>query len=204
MIEQIISAFVLGLIGGLVPGPVQTAAITEVLQSGIRKSMRVILWAMLTETIVALLSLMLLSSLGFSETIFRFVSFVGAGILLWIAKDIWKVRTLNTGERVHFSLGKISAMILANGVLWTFWITVCVPKAIVLGQEIPFGQFVFLLAVEIGWLMSNIIVVWIFSAFRSILSHPRFIPFLFKFFALVFVYFAVSMTYDSVMFFLNH
>jgi threonine/homoserine/homoserine lactone efflux protein len=67
MVNELMSAFVLGLIGGVIPGPVLTATFTEILQSGMWKSMRIILWAMLTETVVALLSLLALSSMNFSE-----------------------------------------------------------------------------------------------------------------------------------------
>jgi len=201
--NELVSALVLGLIGGVIPGPVLTATFTEVLQSGMWKSMRIILWAMLTETVVALLSLLALSSMNFSERFFQGLSLVGAAILIWISTSIWKVHKIDTEEKIHFSLGKISAMILANGVLWTFWITVCVPKAILLSEKVAFGNYLFLLLVEIGWLVSTVLVAYIFSKFRKILSNPKVVPIMFKIFALTFVYFAVDMVYRSLKFFLT-
>lgn len=138
--NEIVSAFILGLIGGVIPGPVLATTFTEILQSGLLKSMRIILWAMLTETVVALISLLALSSMNFSESFFQGLSVVGAAILIWISTSIWKVHKIDNEEKVHFSLGKISAMIMANGVLWTFWITVCVPKAIMLNEKGGFRQ----------------------------------------------------------------
>lgn len=201
--NELLGAFVLGLIGGVVPGPVLTATFTEILQSGIWKSMRIILWAMLTETIVALLSLLALSSMNFSERFFQGLSLIGAAILVWISTSIWKVHKIDTEEKVHFSLGKISAMIMANGILWTFWITVCVPKAILLSEKVAFGNYLFLLLVEVGWLISTVAVAFIFSRFRKILSNPRIVPIIFKIFALTFIYFAVDMVYRSIKFFLT-
>lgn len=201
--NELFSALVLGLIGGVIPGPVLAATFTEVLQSGMWKSMRIILWAMLTETVVALLSLLALSSMNFSERFFQGLSLVGAAILIWISTSIWKVHKIDTEEKVHFSLGEISAMILANGVLWTFWITVCVPKAILLSEKVAFGNYLFLLLVEIGWLVSTVLVAYVFSKFRKILSNPRVVPIMFKIFALTFVYFAVDMVYRSLKFFLT-
>ena len=128
---------------------------------------------------------------------------VGAAILIWISTSIWKVHKIDTEEKIHFSLGKISAMILANGVLWTFWITVCVPKAILLSEKVAFGNYLFLLLVEIGWLVSTVLVAYIFSKFRKILSNPKVVPIMFKIFALTFVYFAVDMVYRSLKFFLT-
>lgn len=203
MINEILSAFTLGLIGGIIPGPVLTAIFTEILQSGIWKSFRIILWAMLTETIVALISLLILTSINFSESFFYSLSIIGAGILFWIASQIWKVTKINTEEKVHFSLGKISTMIIANGVLWTFWITVCIPKALLLDEKIAFGKFLFLASVEIGWIFSTSLIAIIFLQFRKILSNPKIVPILFKFFALTFIYFAIDMLYQSMCFFIN-
>ena len=203
MIKDILSACILGLIGGIIPGPVLAATFTEILQSGFYKSFRIILWAMFTETIVALVSLLVFSSLGLSEAVFRGISFIGAGILIWIAASIWKINKIDTEEKVHFSLGKISAMIMANGVLWTFWITVCVPKAIALSEKIYVGQFLFFALVEIGWLISTVLVAYVFSRFRKALSNPRVVPILFKIFSLTFIYFAIDMVYKSFRFFVK-
>ncbi len=203
MVNELTSALVLGLIGGVIPGPVLTATFTEILQSGIIKSMRIILWAMFTETVVALISLLALSSMNFSESFFQGLSLIGAVILIWISISIWKVHEIDAGKKVHFSLGKISAMIMANGVLWTFWITVCVPKAILLSEKIVFGNYYFLILVEIGWLLSTVAVAVVFSRFRKILSNPKVVPIIFKIFAMTFVYFAVDMVYRSIKFFLT-
>ncbi len=205
MIKEILSAFILGLIGGVIPGPVLAATFTEILQSGIWKSFRIILSAMLTESAVALISLLALSSMNFSENFFPCLSFIGVGILIWISISIWRIKKIDTeetGEKVYFSFGKISAMIMANGVLWTFWITICVPKAISLGEKIYLGQFLFLIFVEIGWLASTSLVAIVFSRFRKALSHPKVVPIIFKIFALTFIYFAIDMAYKSVRFFI--
>lgn len=198
MTNQIIGAITLGLIGGLIPGPVLAATFTEILQSAFIKSLRIILWAMLTETAIALASLITLSSLHLSEGFFRIISFVGAGILIKIALDIWKIQKIDIKEKVHFKLRTISAMILANGVLWMFWITVCIPKAIFLSEKIYLGQYLFLGLVETGWLISTIMVALVFSSFRKLLSRPKIIPVMFKIFSIAFFYFALSMAYQSV------
>ncbi len=203
MTQEIFTAFVLGLVGGLVPGPVLAATFTEILQGGFPKSLRIIFWAMLAETLLALISLVAFSFLGLSESFFYALSFVGAGILIWIATQLWKIKSLDVGDKVHFGIGKIFSMIFANGILWTFWITVCVPKAILLGQQLHYGQLVFLVLVEMGWLISTVGVAFAFSWFRGVLSNPKAIPRMFKLFSALFVYFALSMLYTSATFFLK-
>ena len=70
MVHELIIAFLLGLIGGVIPGPVITSVFTEILQSGFLKSLRIILMALVVETLVAVLSLVILASLGFNESFF--------------------------------------------------------------------------------------------------------------------------------------
>ena len=201
MMHELIIALMLGLIGGVIPGPVITAVFTEILQSGFSKSLRIILIALVTETLVAIVSLLILESLDFNEAFFRGLSFAGAAILIWIATSIWKVRTLDSGETVQFGLWKIVVMILSNGILWTYWITICIPKAILLGEKLQLGQYLFMGLVQLGWLISTIMAAFFFSRFRKLLTRPRVIPVLFKLFALAFVYFAIDMVIKSVKFF---
>jgi threonine/homoserine/homoserine lactone efflux protein len=203
MVHELIIAFLLGLIGGVIPGPVITSVFTEILQSGFLKSLRIILIALVVETLVAVLSLVILASLGFNESFFRGLSLAGAVILIWIAISIWKVRSLDTEEKVHFGLLKIVIMILSNGVLWTYWITICIPKAILLSDQLTMGAYIFMGLVQLGWLISTTIVAFLFSRFRKILSRPKVIPVMFKIFAGAFAYFALDMIYRSIMFFIN-
>lgn len=203
MIHELVIALMLGLIGGVIPGPVITAIFTEILQSGFLRSLRIIFIALVTESLVALASLLILDSLGFNEAFFRGLSLAGAGILIWIAVSIWKVKSLDSGEKVNFSLWKIVAMILSNGVLWTYWITICIPKAILLGEQVNLGQYAFMGLVQLGWLISTLLMAFLFSRFRRILSRPTIIPVLFKVFALAFAYFAIDMIIKSLQYFLQ-
>ncbi len=203
MIHELVIALMLGLIGGVIPGPVITAVFTEILQSGYLKSLRIIFIALVTETIVALISLLVLGSLGFNESFFRGLSLAGAFILIWIAISIWKVRSLDSGEKVHFGLWKVVLMILSNGILWTYWITICIPKAILLSDTVYLGEYLFMALVQLGWLISTLLVAFMFSRFRKALSRPKVIPVLFKLFALAFAYFAIDMIYKSVLYFIQ-
>jgi threonine/homoserine/homoserine lactone efflux protein len=202
MIQELVIAFMLGLIGGLIPGPVITAVFTEILQSGYLKSLRIIFIALVTESLVAIISLLVLHSMNFNEAFFRALSLAGAVILIWISISLWKVRSLDTGQKVHFGFWKIILMILSNGVLWTYWLTICIPKAILLNDHIHLGAYVFMGLVQLGWLLSTLLVGFLFSRFRKILSRPKVIPVLFKLFALAFAYFALDMVHKSIRFFL--
>lgn len=203
MIQELVIALMLGLIGGVIPGPVITAIFTEILQSGFIKSLRIIFIALLTETLVAIVSLLILASLDLNQGFFYGLSVAGAAILIWIALSLWKVRSLDSGEKVQFGIWKIVLMILSNGVLWTYWITICIPKALLLGEQVHLGEYLFMGLVQLGWLISTAVVAFIFSRFRKALSRPRVIPFLFKLFSLAFAYFAIDMLIGSFKYFLS-
>ena len=203
MIHELVIALMLGLIGGVIPGPVITAVFTEILQSGYLKSLRIIMIALVTETIVAIISLIIFASLNFNQGFFYGLSLAGAAILIWIALSLWKVRSLDSGEKVEFGLWKIVVMILSNGVLWTYWITICIPKAILLGDQLQLGEYLFMGLVQLGWLISTVVVAFLFSRFRKVLSRPRVIPVLFKIFAFAFAYFAIDMIINSIQYFLK-
>ena len=202
MWHEVVIAFSLGLIGGVIPGPVITSIFTEILQSGFRKSLRIVFIALFLETLVAVLSLLVLQFIGFNEGFFRGLSLAGAIILLWIARSLWKVRSLDTDKKVHFSLLKITLMILSNGVLWTYWITICIPKAILLGEKVFLGAYLFMGLVQLGWLISTLIMAFLFANFRNLLSAPRAVPILFKLFSLAFAYFALDMVLKSIRYFM--
>lgn len=199
----LISALVLGLIGGAIPGPILTAVFTEIIQSGFMRSFRIIFLALVAESLVALFCLVALASLNLPEGVFRLISLAGAGILIWLATLIWKITKIDTKTRIHFSASKIFALTLANGALWMFWITISVPKAILLSYQIPFGDYLFLILFELGWLIATVGIAFVFSRFRSWLSQPHIVPYLFKLCALAFVYFALDAIYQTAIFFLK-
>ncbi len=201
MQSLLLEAFILGLIGGVIPGPVLTAIFTEVLKGGFLKSIRIILLAFFAESAVALFSMVFFTNMGFPEMVFKIISLVGASILIWISFSLWKVRSIDTADQVNFSFVKVLILILANGMLWTYWITVCIPKAMKLSAFMPYGEYAFLTLVEIGWLITTTLTAFAFSRFRKILSNPTAIPILFKLFAGAFVYFSLTMIYDSYKYF---
>ncbi|HSA84503.1 MAG TPA: LysE family transporter [Patescibacteria group bacterium] len=202
IVSLLISALVLGLIGGAIPGPIITAVFTEIIQSGLWRSFRIIFIGLITEAIIALFCVISIASLNLPESIFRIIALIGAGILIWLATLIWKITKIDTKTRVHFSTKKIVAMILANGALWIFWITVAIPKAIILSNYIAYGEYLYLVILELGWLISTAGIAFIFSRFRSWLSQPHIVPYIFKICALAFVYFALDAIYQTAQFFL--
>jgi threonine/homoserine/homoserine lactone efflux protein len=199
---QIFSIFVLGLFGGANPGAMLASIFSECLRSGFAKSLKVVFYALVSETVVAFAILLVLFSLDIPQFVFYLISFIGAGVLIWIATIVWKIDKLDQKGEI-FSFWKIFTLTLFNGPFWMFWITICVPQAFLFKESIIGGQFLFLLVFEIGWLVATIILVFIFSRFRNILTSGKMVSVVFKIFSIILVLFSAKMIADSLFFFLK-
>jgi len=199
--SQIIEIFLLGLIGGSVPGPMLTAVFTEVLGGGFKKSLRVVFRALVAETIVASLILLIVYSLHIPELYFQIISLTGAVYLIYLATRIWKINKVDGENREFFTFGRIIILTLLNGGFWIFWLTVCVPRAFTLNESISGGLIIFMIAMELGWLIMTGLLGFIFSRFRPLLLKKNLVSAVFKLFALVLVFFALKSAVESIIFF---
>jgi threonine/homoserine/homoserine lactone efflux protein len=191
------------LIGGSVPGPILTAVFTEVLGGGLKKGFRTILKALLAESIVALMVILVMNSLNIPELYFQIISLAGAVFLVWLALNLWKVTKVDGETKEVFTFSKIFLLTVLNGAFWIFWLTVCVPKAFALRELMPGGQFAFLIAFELGWLTMTALLAFIFSRFRPVLMKKNLVATTFKIFALLLVLFALKSGWKNILFFIN-
>ena len=201
MKSQLLNPLLLGIIGGMIPGPVLSAIFTKILQSGFSKSLRLIFSALVIETSLALANLLAFSITPLDEKYFYMMTSVGALVLLWISRSLLRINKIDSEDQVSFSFSKIALLTVTNGLFWVFETTVCVPKAMVLDKLLPFGKYFFLGTFELGWLIGTIFIAFSFSRFRSLLIKPKIIGYVFKVFAFTFVYFAIDMVYKSYKFF---
>lgn len=195
------SIFVLGLIGGANPGPILAASFTEALRKGFFGSLKVVFMAMLAETVAAGFVLFLFFSMNIPNYVFYIISFVGAGVLIWLALQVWKIKELGDDGEI-FSFKKIFLLTIFNGPFWIFWITICIPQAFLLKEKIAYGQIWFIMLFELGWLVGTVFLVFLFSCFRPFLAKTKFVPIIFKIFALILVFFAIKLIFGSIIFFL--
>jgi len=183
----LIEAFLLGLVGGAVPGPILTGTFTEILSNGFLRGCRVIILALITETIGALLTLYILYTIGLSKLVIQIVSIGGAFVLFWLASNIWKIKGIDIEAKNILSFPKIILLTTLNSGYWIFWITVGIPKALILDQRIIGGKFLFLFLFELAWLVMTFVLAFIFFKFRPLLQRKNLVGITFKILALVLV-----------------
>jgi len=196
---QIFNIFLLGLAAGAIPGPVIAAAFTEALRSGFSKSLKVVYRSFASEVIIASFILAIFFSFDIDPKFFYVVSFIGAAVLVWMAVQVWKVKEIGGNEEI-FTFRKVFLLMLGNGLLWIFWITICVPQAFLLNKAIAGGNVLFLVLFEAGWILSTVSMVFIFSRFRDLLIRKKIVPIVFRFFSLLLVFFAARMLVESAVY----
>lgn len=199
---QIFSVLTLGIIGGSIPGPIMAATFTESVRRGFARSLLVILRALVAESIVAILILTLFFSFNIPQYFFYVISFGGSIMLFYLALQVWKINKIDREEREIFSFLKIFILTILNGPFLIFWITICVPQAFLMKQQIPQGHIIFLLLFELGWIISITAWTFLFSRFRSSLTKEKIVPIVFKIFSLILVYFAISLLVEGFKFFI--
>jgi threonine/homoserine/homoserine lactone efflux protein len=195
---NLINIFILGLIGGANPGPILISSCTESLKSGFAKSLKVIWWALIAESVVAAVILLAIFSLNPPKQIFYFIALIGGAYLSYIAWQVSKIDTINEDQKEIFAFKKIFALTLLNGPFWLFWITICVPLAFEVNNFLPGGQWLFLFIFELGWLISTVILVFIFSRFRSILTKGSALRKVYILMAIILFYLAFKMIINSI------
>lgn len=196
-----LEALILGLIGGCVPGPILTAVFTEVLSSGFKRSLLVVLKALIAESSIAVLVLSFFFLFAFPAEYFYALSLGGALVLFWLAWQVWGInKVVNDGKTV-FTFWKLMLLTVLNGAFWIFWVTICVPRAFALREAISGGHILFLVLFELGWLTSTVGLGFVFSRFRPLLMKKKLVGTVFKFFAIVLVAFGVKAIVEGVQFF---
>lgn len=186
--ELLVEAFLLGLIGGAVPGPILTGTFSEILlNANFFRGMRIILWALMAETIGALFTIYIFYQLGLSKIVIQVISVCGAIILFWLAYKIWRINKINSESKKILTFPQIFFLTALNGGYWIFWITIGVPKALSLDNILIGGKFIFLIIFEFGWFFATTLLAFMFFKFRPLLEKKNLVGITFKILALVLV-----------------
>lgn len=192
MITSLIEAFLLGLVGGAVPGPILTGTFTEILNIGFLKGIRVIFYALIAETIGALLVFFIFYAVGLNQLAIQIISVCGAMVLFWLGYQVWKIKEINTESKQVLTFPKILLLTAFNSGYWIFWITIGVPKALALDTSVYGGKFIFLVIFELAWLIMTLALAFVFYQFRPLLQRKNLIGTTFKVLAVILILLGVK------------
>ena len=206
---ELIQGFLLGLIGGLIPGPLMTLVFVQTLQFGKIGGLRVILYGLLGELIVAG------ALLGFSvyfdipEIVFIILGFAGAFFLCYMAWGVAHIQNIDKGEgsqkpKQMTPWWQISVLMAVNAPLYIFWTTVCFPFIWKMADAIMLWKaaMLYFIAFELGWLIATTAVFIVFLKARQFLEDQKTLHRIFLALSMILIFFSIKMFWDSVSYFL--
>lgn len=126
-VEYFWAGLALGAASGAAPGPLLALAVTMTLRRGIGAGMQVAVAPLITDLVIILLSLTVITQVPTS--VLPWFTLVGAGVVGWFAVETF--RGASTGlqhvssERPAWIAGAL--MNITNPAPWLFWITVGAP-----------------------------------------------------------------------------
>lgn len=202
---DIFTPILLGFIGGITPGPIIFLAFSEVLKdskNGLANGWMYLVYAGLTEFFIGLFLITTSTNLNLPPVIFHILAIIGIALLIYIAVKILGIRSINTNQQSkNIKRHHIIGLMLVNGPLWIFWVSVCLPAAFNLGQQINFGEYMFLVIFEISMMTGLAIMLFGFNSFRNYFSNERIVKRIFQVLTLLLALIIVKMIYTESIFF---
>jgi len=174
MLTALFTGLSIGLGSGVAPGPLTGLAISTTLRNGLGPGLRIAVAPLLSDTVIVLLSLTLVSQLP--DVAITILGIVGAivvaafGIeILWSAQKM-RGSELDMGGQKSTRLRKLP--VLAQGVLinflnpapWIFWITAGSTILIGFWRESPAQAFAFIFTFYFALVGAKVVIVFALAA----------------------------------------
>jgi len=198
----LIEAFLLGLVGGAIPGSVLTILLISVIQGGFPAGLRTFGWSLLAEVTVVGILLLLLFTLPISESLFNYIGLVGYLVLFYFAWQISRLQKIDQPEKagVVFSAKEIYTLSATNAPLYIFWVTVCSPLIWQLANKwsLLISVISFMVAFELGWAFSTFVIMMVFVKARKYITEPNVMRKVYLCASLVMFVFGLQMLYLSL------
>ena len=202
--SNILTTIILGFTCGLSPGPIILLSFSEILRSpkeGLKNGGMYLAVAGLTEFCIGLFLIATASYFQIPTFLLHILSLFGAWLLLFIAYQIFQIRTIqcntNTPKKT-IGMWKIALFVLLNGPLWLFWISVCLPIAFQLGTSIYWGAYLFICIFEISMMIGLACIIFGFHTFRSFLSQESIVHKIFVFLGILLILMAGKILYTEL------
>jgi len=132
MVESLLFGIIFGLAAGLSPGPLVTLVVSETLKNGKKKGIEVAISPLISESLIILFVLVILSSVAENYVVIGAISLIGACFLIYLGLSNL---TTNVKES-RDGLGKDNALLrgittnLLNPFAYMFWLTIGGPRII--------------------------------------------------------------------------
>lgn len=203
MLEIFLMAAILGLMGGMIPGPILSVSIVELLSPKPQTLLvlKYILAASLVEFLIGVFLIATAAFIEIPEFILYVFSIIGGLLLLRIVYKLWHIDHADQSTK-KISLKNIAALTFFNGSLWIFWISVCVPTALKL-KEISISPLFFPVIFEIFMVLGHCVLLLAFFFLGQKINNPKICHLIYRILAGFIVLISAKMMWDAVSYFIR-
>jgi threonine/homoserine/homoserine lactone efflux protein len=174
MLTALFTGLSIGLGSGVAPGPLTGLAISTTLRSGLGPGLRIAVAPLISDSVIILLSLTLVSQLP--DVAITILGIVGAIVvaafgleILWSAHKM-RNSELNMGSQKPTRLQKLPVLVqgalinFLNPAPWIFWITAGSTILIAFWRESPTQAFVFIFTFYLALIGAKVVIVFTLAA----------------------------------------
>jgi threonine/homoserine/homoserine lactone efflux protein len=129
-LEFLVTGLLLGLAQGLSPGPLITLIFSETLKYGKKEGIKIAVSPLITDSLIILLVLLVLSSFAQYNLVLGVISLLGAGYLIYLGIENLRAKMerfeVDVAEKGAFKRGIIANLLSPHPYL--FWLSIGGPK----------------------------------------------------------------------------
>ncbi|OHD53540.1 MAG: hypothetical protein A2Y33_03985 [Spirochaetes bacterium GWF1_51_8] len=199
---EILEIILIGILIGITPGPVLTMAFSQTLIHNRREGILLLVASVFSDFPIAAASILILSTLSYSEIILIVISFVGAVFIIYLGiRNIFPKKRNpedNAQSAKPYSLRKGGIANLLNPAVYIFWMTVGGKGFLDMWNKGVVYGLLFLASFYVFNLGSAVAVIFLADRFRGLLASKGYIWTL-RILGIGLIYFAGKMVYDAVL-----
>jgi len=178
ILSQVLTAVILGVTAGAIPGPVLLLAFSETLREPNQKllvTLRYAYIAGLTELFIGLFLILSSSFVSIPDFVFPTLSIMGGFLLIYLSLQTRQAyRGLQKDEKLEqLPVMAVAALMLLNGPVWLFWLSVNLPNAFLMKGSMYLGEYLFIAVYETAMVCSLSVLIFLFRSCRSLFANEK-------------------------------
>jgi threonine/homoserine/homoserine lactone efflux protein len=192
-IEFLVTGIALGLAAGLSPGPLLTLAISETLKSGRGEGFKVAFSPLITDSLIILFALVILTSIATDRIVVSAISLLGAAFLTYLGVTNLRVKIQEFEAKPVVGKALVRGVVtnLLNPSTYMFWLTIGGPTILESAQVHISATFLFILGFYVALIGSNVTVVMVVGKSKN-LVRSKYYSYVIRALGIVLIVFAVS------------
>jgi threonine/homoserine/homoserine lactone efflux protein len=195
---EILQIALIGLVAGITPGPLLTLAISQTVAHHRNEGIKTLLAPFVTDIPIATVSILLLSSLAYSNIVLAVISFIGAAYLVFRAvRNFIPAKREESEKKEPMSLKKGIITNFMNPNVYIFWMTIGGPGFITLWNKGIFWGAGFIVALYASFLGGGITVILLADRFKGLTKSNGY-KWVLRSLGLVLLFFAGRLVWEGI------